>query len=66
VDAITAKGIIPTGAEVQAQLQAEGLPTALATVLNDMVAVGCPSRQAHKSKPEPVAMANEQGQLPGF
>lgn len=66
VDAITAKGIIPTGAEVQAQLQAEGLPTALATVLNDMVAVGCPSRQAHKSKPEPVAPANEQAQLPGF
>jgi hypothetical protein len=62
LDATTATGLVPTGVEVQAHLKAEGVEAALATVLADMQAVGCPSRQAHRPKVAPTVQA----QLPGF
>lgn len=62
VESLGSKGITPTGAEVQAHLEAEGLGAADATVLADMRAVGCPSRQAHREKPP----AQLQPSLPGF
>lgn len=65
VESITGNGIVPLGTDVQAQLKAEGIEAALATVLADMRAVGCPSRQAHRERPQPEAPA-EQAQLPGF
>jgi len=65
VEVITAKGMIPLGTDVQAHLKAEGLEAALATVLADMRAIGCPSRQSHRAKAQPAAPA-EQAVLPGF
>lgn len=65
VDSLTANGITPRGTDVQAHLKAEGLEAALATVLADMRAVGCPSRQSHRAKAQPSAPA-EQAVLPGF
>ena len=65
VDSITAKGVTPLGTDVQAHLKAEGLEAALATVLADMRAIGCPSRQSHRAKAQPAAPA-EQAVLPGF
>ena len=65
VEVITAKGITPLGTDVQAHLKAEGVEAALATVLADMRAIGCPSRQSHRDKAPPAAPA-EQAVLPGF
>jgi len=50
-DKLTADGFQPTGTDVRAHLAADGLHPALATVLADMLKVGCPSRQTHRQKP---------------
>jgi hypothetical protein len=50
-DKLTDAGRLPTGTEVRAHLAAMGLHPALATVLEDMRKVGCPSRQCHRPKP---------------
>jgi hypothetical protein len=64
VEALGEKGITPTGAEVQAHLEAEGLGAAPATVLKDMVVVGCPSRRCHQTPPDDPGPV--QATLPGF
>jgi hypothetical protein len=62
VEALGEKGISPTGVDVQAHLEAEGLGAALRTVLKDMQYVGCPSPRCHRDKPAPA----DTSLLPGF
>jgi len=50
-DTLTGNGLLPDGPDVQAQLLAQGITAARATVLADMKYVGCPSGRTHRPQP---------------